>query len=219
MKSKLSKKTLYFIIPALVWMGISCDEFIEPDISNKQVNLIAPGDNITIDSSRVVFFWDHLPEALDYSFQIVTGNFDSPDILIFDTLIVNNKITLNLDSGTYQWGVSALNSNYQTAYSVRSLTINNKSAAKGSINLLFPQNQQTLADTTFQFNWNTSANIEEYVFKILELPEKNAVTSNSFILRSFPKQNASYQWQVIGLLEGRNETIESPIYTFTIDPN
>lgn len=214
MKKNLSG---YFVL--LVTILFACDEIIERDISKESISIIAPGEGIEVDSGRVTFFWDHLDDALGYSFQIVTGSFDTPDLLILDTITTSNKFTHELDSGTYSWGVSAYNGNYQTAYSTRSITISSNRQADGEIRLIFPTDQQTLTDTAFQFSWSTTANIEEYVFKILDLPEESSVTSNPFVLKTFDRVNATHQWKVIGLIKDSNQTIESPTFNFSINPN
>ena len=215
----MKAKNYLAIAFALVLFSLSCDELIERDISSELVNIIAPGDGIEVDSGRVTFFWDHIEDASEYSLQVVTGNFDTPDLLVLDTFLIDNKIKLNLDSGTYEWGVSSLNTNYQTRYSVRSLTVKSENTTEGEISLIFPENNQVLTDTVFQFNWTTESTVSEFVFRVIDDAELSAVTSNSFILVSFPNENANYQWQVVGLLDENNVTIESPVYSFSINPN
>lgn len=200
----------------LILLSFACSDLVERDISSQEVSIIAPGDNISLDSGRVTFVWGSINQSVNYSFQIVVGDFDAPDLLIIDTLISTTKLTLNLDSGTYQWGVSAGNAYYNTPYSVRNMTISSKELSKGTVALLFPTDNQTLSDTTFQFNWRDDSRVKEYVFKIIDYPKYSSVTENSFIIKAFENQDASYQWQVIGILEDNNQTISSQIYTFTI---
>jgi hypothetical protein len=203
-----------------IFLSMACSDLVIRDISTQDVSLIAPGDNISLDSGIVTFFWESVNHADNYSFQIVAGDFDAPDLLIIDTLINTTKLTLDLalvlDSGTFQWGVSAINSYYNTPYSVRTITISSRELSNGAIVLLFPTDDQTLSDSTFQFNWRDDSRVQEYIFKIIDYPKYSSVTENSFIIKAFENKDASYQWQVIGILEDNNQTISSPIYTFTI---
>ena len=203
----------------LIWALVACNDIIEPDISDDLVTIVAPGDSVTSDSSRVTFFWEPLDDALDYQLQIVTGSFDSPQFLILDTLTARNVITLDLDSGTYQWGVRGGNNAYTTRYLVRTLFVLNNRNNEEELELIFPENNEVLADTIVQFRWDNLSGTEDYIFKILTDPEVTRVTANNSITESFERNTATYRWQVTAVRSANGTNVTSEVFEFTIDPN
>lgn len=117
------KKIFLFLITAFLMQ--SCDEIVEvTDISQKTVVILAPTNATTIATGVVNFNWEPVDEATDYQIQIATPNFASATAIIVDSTIGTNSYSTTLEVNEYEWRVRALNSNYETAYTTNSLTIN-----------------------------------------------------------------------------------------------
>ena len=218
---KTRQKWVPSIILAISWLlmlaSVSCNDVIEKDIEEDTVVLIAPGDGLVTDSTDITFFWDVVDGAGGYIFQLVTGEFDTPDLLLLDSLVLGNKITLRLDSGIYAWGISAQNNGYATRFSVRSLTITDGIRNDGLYENIFPPDNAVLSDTAVAFVWDKQENVERYIFEVLDTnPPVSEVRLDNFYTVAFERINASYQWQVTTIfLDGENS--KSPVFNFSIE--
>ena len=108
----------------LILFAISCEEIImEQDISNEKVLLLAPSNNAILTAGTGSFNWDAVKGADKYRLQIAIPNFTAANQMVLDTLISNTNFSKNLTVNTYQWRVKAINSAYETAYSVHDFTV------------------------------------------------------------------------------------------------
>ena len=218
---KTKQKWVPSIILAISWLlmlvSVGCNDVIEKDIEDDTVVLIAPGEALVTDSTDITFFWDVIDGASGYIFQLVTGDFDTPDLLLLDSLVLGNKLTLKLDSGVYAWGVSAQNNGYATRFSARSLTITDGITNDGLYENIFPPDEAALSDTAVAFVWDKQENVERYIFEVLDTnPPVSEVRLDNFYLVAFERVNASYQWQVTTIfLDGENR--KSPVFNFSIE--
>ncbi|WP_123772406.1 hypothetical protein [Zobellia sp. OII3] len=108
----------------------SCQDILEvPDISNKNIELLAPKDSTTVLHNNVSFTWTEILEADTYSVQIATPNFNNAAQIEFDTILrvdstfIRTGIIQNLPDSDYEWRVKALNSGYETNYSSSVFTV------------------------------------------------------------------------------------------------
>ena len=114
-------------------MGIfACEEIFEvTDISNEQVQLLAPTNESIVTDSIVNFNWNGVDEADAYLVQIATPDFENAAQFVLDTLItidstfVGNRISKKLLDNTYQWRVQGQNSMFSTAFSSNTFTVQN----------------------------------------------------------------------------------------------
>ena len=72
MKKTLKIIALFLMITTIF---VACDDFVEPDIDNEVVNLLAPANNLTTIQLTHTFWWDHIDGAEAYNMQIVEGTF------------------------------------------------------------------------------------------------------------------------------------------------
>jgi hypothetical protein len=102
-------KKPYVSILLLVLFLAACDEVLETVLTGKKVTLLAPVNNLNTTDTLQTFYWENLDGAVLYQLQIVSPRFDSITRLIMDTTIGRNTFSIDLDTGTYQWRVKALN--------------------------------------------------------------------------------------------------------------
>lgn len=102
------------------------DSELVTDISDQLVILRAPADSLSTSSNDINFWWDKVAGADNYQLMIATPSFEDNEIemLVYDNNTVENIMTVNLDSGLYQWAVKAINSRYETVLSKRVIYIN-----------------------------------------------------------------------------------------------
>ena len=206
---------LLFWLAALTTPG--CNDIIEKDIDQDIVVLVAPGDDLVTDSTEITFFWEHLDGASEYVFQLVTGDFNTPDLLLMDSLVLANKLSLKLDSGSYAWGVSAQNNGYATGFSVRSLTVTSGAGNDGLYENIFPADNMILSDTAVAFVWDMQENAERYIFEVLNTtPPISTVRNDNFYTVAFERIDATYQWQITTIFQA-GENRKSPVFSFSIE--
>jgi hypothetical protein len=102
----------------------SCAEVLEKPLTNDQLTVSAPVDNLVTADSLQTFHWEPLEGASSYQLQIVSPKFDSIVKFVADTSMSINFFPFALKTGQYQWRVRAKNQNTMTQFSApRNLTI------------------------------------------------------------------------------------------------
>ena len=206
-----SRHLSYLLIASLVVTIIlsSCDDIIEPSISNSQVQLQAPANQYTSTSYTINFWWNTVNHALSYHLQVVSSSFASPGGLALDTVVTGYKFSFALNPGNYQWRVMAENGSSQTAYSTPySFTIVPTSITQQAVQLLSPTNNYFTNQSSVVFQWNSMYGATQYNFEIdtNNFTNPQTVVSSSVIPGqqinfTFPKPQV-YQWRV----QAQNDT-------------
>ncbi|MEM8927864.1 MAG: hypothetical protein AAGC45_06655 [Bacteroidota bacterium] len=117
---------LFFLLCLLT----GCEDIFEvTDISNEQVQLLAPTNQSVVMDSIVNFNWNGVEEADAYLIQVATPDFENAIQIVLDTVVsidstfVGNRISKQLPDNTYQWRVQAQNSAFSTAFSTNGFTV------------------------------------------------------------------------------------------------
>lgn len=121
MKKNNRKKIIASIL--MVISFYSCEEITEADITNVPVIITAPIDSLQTSSASNTFVWENVKGAVRYQFQIVSPRFDSVVRFVVDSSLTSTIFTYSLSPGKYQWRVRGINTSTQTAYFVRTITI------------------------------------------------------------------------------------------------
>lgn len=115
------KRVLILIGLIVLW---SCDDIIEvPDISSETVAVLAPTDGAALTTTSVTFNWSSVEDVDNYRIQIATPSFANAEQLLTDSLTTDTNFDITLQSGEYEWRIRAENSDYQTAYTTQSFSI------------------------------------------------------------------------------------------------
>tara|TARA_Y100000815_G_C13203983_1_gene447867 strand:+ start:32 stop:391 length:360 start_codon:yes stop_codon:yes gene_type:complete len=102
----------------------SCEELIEvEDISNDIVLVLAPVNDVVLNTNSITFSWDTLEFAESYRLQIARPDFELTEVIVEDTIVSTTNFNKTLTNGEYQWRVKAINSGYETPYTTQNLTI------------------------------------------------------------------------------------------------
>jgi len=115
----------YLILICACLLIFACDDILEvEDISDKSVIVLAPSDDVVLNSNDLNFSWEPLEDVESYHLQVATPSFEAAAQIVLDTLITTTSYSATLDFNTYQWRIRAENSEYQTEYTIQSFTIN-----------------------------------------------------------------------------------------------
>ncbi|MDR1678830.1 MAG: hypothetical protein LBR81_03540 [Prevotellaceae bacterium] len=116
MKKYAKKASVILLSLMLTAISFGCDDLIEKNLEKEQVSIIAPANNTKLSAASVVFWWDKLDDALEYNVQVVSPSFGQVQRLLADTIVTDNKLTLSLEAGDFEWRVKALNGSSQTEF-------------------------------------------------------------------------------------------------------
>lgn len=101
-----------------------CEAIFIEDISKETIVLLAPSNNVQIDSIEIQFNWKALQDATTYEIQIATPTFEAATQLVLDSIVSNTVISKSLNLGPYEWRVKGKNTEYSTNFTTNSFTIN-----------------------------------------------------------------------------------------------
>ena len=98
---------------------------LAPDISDDDVTLLSPANNTTFGTTDTLnFSWETIDDAEEYVLQIVTPDFDTATETIESLTTTETSFsTSNLEAGSYQWRVKAVNTDFETEYTIQNFTI------------------------------------------------------------------------------------------------
>lgn len=112
------------ILCASLWLCMGCEAILEEDISNQTVVILAPTEGVQLTVGDATFNWQVLENATSYTIQIATPDFTNASQILLNTSTTDNSATAALTAGSYQWRVSASNSEYTTGYTTINFTVN-----------------------------------------------------------------------------------------------
>jgi hypothetical protein len=191
------KKIISLIL--VLFCFISCDEIVnEKDISSQVVNILAPTNNAQFNSTSVTFSWDKLADATEYRIQIAKPNFSNATEIILDTKITESNLTQQLNVGTYEWRIKALNGSSETQYVTRSFTVvSNTNFADNIVVLQTPINNYKTNSPSQNLSWSSIIGATSYQVQVFDNSNTlilDTNTTNSNYNYSFPE--GSFTWKV-----------------------
>ena len=200
-------KKFYLLIVSIVFC-IACEAVFVEDISDEEVVLIAPSDNVTLDEGDINFYWEAVTEASRYRLRIVTPSFVQANQVLLDTIITQTNFSHKLVEGVYEWGVRALNSDYETeeTRAVFSLTSTDFSQQSPVIvspieNLISNVSNQTI-------RWESVEGAEEYRLQVWN-PDENGTKEKDILLTSLNHSHAFSSGNYLIKVRGQNDQINS----------
>lgn len=111
------------MIWGIVLLAMGCQDIFEKDLSEKEVQLIAPADSVETEYESLTFAWTELEGAAGYRLVIVSPSFAGAERYLLDTLVEGHRYSCRLQPGRYQWAVRPENSAYEGVYRERTLTV------------------------------------------------------------------------------------------------
>lgn len=148
----------------ICFLLISCDDFIEQDISDETVEIYVPYNGDTVLQGNIYFKWKELEGATKYHLQIVANNFNQIESFVVDSTVETTDYTVQLDEGQYEWRIKALNNGYETAYtSPYQLYVDSSSDLSNfSVNISYPADGIYTNATSMQVYWDQVSVADQY---------------------------------------------------------
>lgn len=217
------KTTLKLIMFAsITFLLIRCDDFIEKDIEDDTVSLLAPANNLNTIQLTHTFWWDLLDGAENYNMQLVEGSFTGVTNFLLDTNLAKNKFEYTLYPGTFQWRVKAMNNGSETYYTTYTLSIDSSlDISSQQIILAAPTDNFITNDDNITFSWNSLLNADDYQLEIHEntwtgnLVYGPQVTTSISLTTTLPE--GTLVWGVQGRNATSNTSTTFATQTLTID--
>ncbi|MEM9328198.1 MAG: hypothetical protein AAGA85_21200 [Bacteroidota bacterium] len=85
--------------------------------------LVSPANGAVLDSGRVTLLWDAQVAAEQYQLRMLSPSFANATITVLDSVLTDTRLEIVLDRGSYEWGVKAANSAFETDFVTRTLTV------------------------------------------------------------------------------------------------
>lgn len=219
------------IVLMVVW---GCEDILEvPDISNQTVPILAPGEGSILNTNAVGFNWQTIEDATTYEVQIAIPNFENTTQIILDSIIsedtlgrVNTRIDQSLLNGNYAWRVKALNSDYETVYTLSNFQVDGDEnldiTAPNTPQLVTPANGASQTEASVNFSWTredipgTAERDSIFIFSDENL--QNLTTKALGANKAFTANVATgtFYWVVRAYDGAGNESDVSSTFNFTI---
>ncbi len=219
MMKTLKINLLLLMITSLIF---ACDDFIEKELKNENVVLLAPANNLTTIQLTHTFWWDWIDGAETYNMQVVEGSFNSVTKFLLDTNITNNKFEYTLYPGSFQWRVKGLNNGSETNFTTFSFSIDSSlNISTQQIILSSPADNYITNSMNLTFIWNSLLNANDYLLEIHEntwtgiLAFGPQVTSNTTLSTSLSE--GTFVWGVQGRNSTSNSSTSFTTRTLTVD--
>lgn len=160
----LLKKGIGVLLFAIVFWA--CEDILEePDISQIEVQLLAPTDGAVIVDNEVSFNWNFVEDTRSYKIQLAKPSFANAVQIVFDSLIEQDSLgdldtriqNIRILNGQYQWRVKALNGGFETAYTTATFIIDGDEnldiIPPNTPQLVAPENNASVNETQIDFSW------------------------------------------------------------------
>ena len=220
----MKKIVNYTLVVFCVSILIACTkDFIQRDIKNDTVSIIAPADNLNTPSNSVTFWWEELEGAETYNLQIVKPSFDSLIQLLVDTTLTGDKFTYSFTPGKYQWRIKATNGGGSTAYVTRNLYIDTTSNLNLlTVSLVTPAANAVTSNNSVILSWNTLSAATYYQLTItngaglVTIIPNLTVTNYNYTSSTAVGTEEKIQWKVKAF-NSFSQTINDQVRSFRID--
>nr|WP_299339491.1 hypothetical protein [Allomuricauda sp.] len=229
---KIYKPLFLFI---LIISLVACEDILEEvDISDRRVVVFAPLDSTVVSSNSVNFNWDRVEDATSYRFQLALPNFMDTQQLVLDSIFeldtlnqVGTQLQHDLENGSYEWRIKALNSGFETPYTQSSFVVNGDENLDldppNTPQLVSPINGAAQDESTVNFSWTredvpgTAERDSIYFFSdeaLQDLVGKD-IGANKTYSANFA--SGTFYWFVKAFDAAGNESDDSTTFSFTVN--
>ncbi|WP_410221205.1 hypothetical protein [Pedobacter sp.] len=198
---ELLKKSFYCFLLSACFI-ISCKEFIERPLDNKQIRIIAPANHVETNSYQLTFWWETHPDAFQYRLQVVSPDFSEAVKFILDTVVRSDKFTYTLEPGNYQWRVRGENGSSATLYTTGNFVVHPSSLKEQVVQLVAPAQNQYTSNPLVQYEWlklfgatQYRLQIDDHNFSDEQNLVVNALTDNLTYMNTLVREG-TYQFRV-----------------------
>jgi len=206
-------KWIWFLCVTCILIYTCKPDFIEIDLSDKQVVLLSPSDNYQTSTLTQTFWWEYTEGALGYELQIVSPSFANTTQLILNISTDSTRFDYTLNPGSYEWRVRAYNGSSTTAYTTYSIKIDSTGSVSSQVLVLIsPVDNIITNQMSHTFKWDTLYNADDYRFEIAS-PDfngtvvKTEISTGDSATYTFTSEG-QYEWRV----RGAEQFLKYPLY-------
>lgn len=204
------------LLMGLLSVLIGCNDVIETDISENTPVVILPQDGAVV-PEFATFSWEKMEGAKQYRLQIRTPEFDNPTAISYDTTIAKTNLNLLLESGIYEYTLTALNNGFESLPAGPfAFTADTIQGGQTEITLISP-NQNDFYSDTYEgpFSWSSVPNVSTYEISIREgtdyatgaiIYSENSITASSVTISDLELETNEYVWGIIATFPNGNTT-------------
>lgn len=126
------KKKLFIPLGILLFSFtiIACNELIEEDLADHEVEIVAPKDNTETVHQTILFSWEEVEYGRNYHVQVATPTFNNAQTLLVDSIMsfpdtiqVKTSLSVELFPGDFQWRIRSFNGSSTTPYAMATFKI------------------------------------------------------------------------------------------------
>lgn len=189
----------------------ACKDFFEEPITDSRVELLSPGADAQTSVYAVTFLWEPLDGALQYRLQLASPSFEDAVLFHADTTLEQNRFSISLEPGRYQWRVKARNGSSETPYTTRTLTIHEAALSTQTVLQAAPPDNFLTSQSRVTLEWQGIFSASSYRVQVdtngfadeSQLVLEQVVEGESFAY-TMPAE-AEYEWRV----RAENDTAQS----------
>lgn len=182
---------------------VACDDILEEDISDENIQIISPLDGTEISSNAVTFRWHEVDGADDYRIQV----FSASQNMVLDSLVSGSNFIYAMQPGDYQWRVRGENFAYHTDYTfpVSFTVFESDDLTSQHVFLSNPSDNFYTNNGAMVFVWQSLAAADNYDFQLVNVTNSQTIVNSQENLTntslSLPSSvinnvNAEYQWKI-----------------------
>ncbi|SHI86071.1 hypothetical protein SAMN04488508_103455 [Aquimarina spongiae] len=213
------------IIYSLLFIGIlfGCEEaFIEEDLTDAIISIIAPQDGAQIEDASINFSWTEVDQATSYRLQVARPNFENAAQIVLDTTVTTSNFNATLAKNSYEWRVRAQNSGSATAYSGAQFSVIEAADFSSREVLLTSPENELITNTAAQtLTWQVVPDANTYRIRVLNTDDEvqqEETTNQTSLAITFPEGVS--RWQVRAENATQNTLFTTRTLTLdTMDPN
>jgi hypothetical protein len=216
------KRTIVLLVGLWVFAQLtSCrKDFIEKDLTGKIMTILAPADGDTVAITSPLFWWNEIEGARVYHLQLVYPDFNSPQQLLYDTLVEGDRFIPVLNAGnTYYWRVRAENGSSQGDWVVRRVTVDSStSLANQTVQITSPaSNGYVTALNSIGFAWTSLPGATLYRIEIENTSSGSIVLSTTSTVNSLTQTFGQGSYQIKVRAENASSITAWSLRNFSID--
>ena len=182
-----------------LFIGGCTPDFIEKNISNQTIQLMAPANGVHTTTATQTFWWNQLTGAENYELEIVKGTFSYAQQLILDTTVTSNKFNYTLYPGSYQWRVRGMNAGTNTSFTTYSLTVDSTTNMSAQIVVLVSPSNNFYSTTLLNtFKWDSLPGATDYEIQVINQATSNIIVDTAVKIATYTRSlvDGTYTWQV-----------------------
>ena len=219
-KNLLFSMVNFVLIFGTMFLFVNCEEVFEEDLSDKDIMVMSPPDNLESVNTSVQFWWQEIDDVVGYQLQIVSPSFNNIKRIVLDSTITLSTYTYTLYPDTFEWRIRAHNHSSETEFVTRKfIVLETPDLTEQFVEILSPSDGWATNNIDVLFKWKYLEYADDYKFEVRNDDWEGASVINPLIVVEdtirMELEEGSYAWGV----QAQNEYSQSivSIRTLTVD--